>query len=642
MKRRGSSGRDAAQIAALATRRVKDRGVRPEQLVGEWRERAARRGLDLRLIDRICKHGRLVEFPDWNDVFAALAGPTGLTRDRSTFSRRDVLQALSSAAAEGAHVHELTRAADTFLNSPHAIRLLGTARDAEAQYSTPELLAIESRVLEAAASLRGAGRGTATPEAVDAAIARRPFLCDEQRLMVQRLTSEGDGVAVVLGLAGAGKTTALAAARDAWEQSGVPVRGCAIARRAARELDQKAGLQATSVASLLCRPRALTPGSVLVVDEAMLSTRDLEKLLMTVEDAHGKLVLTGDPSQLPAIEAGGALRALSTRLDPIVLRHNRRQQLAWEREAVEALRVGDGDRALELYEQKGRIHIGRTDDEVLPKLVADWSAHRDPDETVMIAHRRADVAALNARARAIMRATGQLGSDELVAGGAAFAVGDRILVKRNDSRCDVRNGDRGVVTAIDAKAGALLVRFGDRSAMLDGRFLSQPTQSGRPAMEHGYALTAYAAQGMTCGHALVLARDDAYREWIYTTMTRASQANSLYVVGERPRGREEFAPEEPPLNGRVLLAAALTRSNSDELAIERLLPQRDADRSIGRVGPRPSGPVALPRVPEARPPEPPRETGETGRAERVGCDQHAPAPTPSPSRHRGARLPHPR
>ena len=30
---------------------------------------------------------------------------------------------------------------------------------------------------------------------------------------------------------------------------------------------------------------------------------------------------------------------------------------------------------------------------------------------------------------------------------------------------------------------------------------------------------------MTCRHALVLARDDTYREWIYTTMTRASEAN---------------------------------------------------------------------------------------------------------------------
>lgn len=101
----------------------------------------------------------------------------------------------------------------------------------------------------------------------------------------------------------------------------------------------------------------------------------------------------------------------------------------------------------------------------------------------------------------------------------------------------------------------------------------------------GTRITAYAAQGMTCRHALVLARDDAYREWIYTTMTRASEANRLYVVGERQRGRdrEEFAPAEPASDGRVLLAAALTRSNADELALERLLPPREIERSAERM-----------------------------------------------------------
>lgn len=80
----------------------------------------------------------------------------------------------------------------------------------------------------------------------------------------------------------------------------------------------------------------------------------------------------------------------------------------------------------------------------------------------------------------------------------------------------------------------------------------------------------------------MLARDDAYREWIYTTMTRASQRSRLYVIGERQRGQDEFAPEELTRDGRALVAAALTRTNADELAIERLLPQREADRSIGR------------------------------------------------------------
>ena len=496
-----------------------------------------------------------------------------------------MIQALSSQASEGATVESIRSAADAFLSGPNAVPLLGSqGRDGELRYSTPELLAIESRLLDAAARLRASGRGVVTPAVVEAAIGRRPYLAEEQRSMVRRLTQAGDGVTLVIGLAGTGKTTALAAAREAWDQSDAPVRGCALARKAARELEQKAGLRATSVASLLHRARPLPEGTVLVVDEAgMLGTRDLEKLLALVDDAHGKLVLAGDASQLPSIQAGGGLQALSARLEPIVLRENRRQRHSWEREAVEALRVGD-DRALDVYETHGRLHIGRSDEDVLPQLISDWHAYDDPDGTVMIAHRRADVAELNARARAVRRVTGKLGADELVAAGAAFAAGDHVIVKRNDGRLDVRNGDRGVVDRADVAAGTLHVRFGERRVALDARFLAQPTHTRRPALEHGYAITAYAAQGMTCRHALVLARDDAYREWIYTTMTRASEANRLYVVGERQRGRDrqEFAPDEPSKDGRVLLAAALQRSQADEMAIERLLPERRRERSIGR------------------------------------------------------------
>src|SRR4051794_33516355 len=39
LERRGASSAGAAQVAAVATRRAKDYGVSPEQLVPEWRQR---------------------------------------------------------------------------------------------------------------------------------------------------------------------------------------------------------------------------------------------------------------------------------------------------------------------------------------------------------------------------------------------------------------------------------------------------------------------------------------------------------------------------------------------------------------------------------------------------------------------------
>ena len=53
------------------------------------------------------------------------------------------------------------------------------------------------------------------------------------------------------------------------------------------------------------------------------------------------------------------------------------------------------------------------------------------ERAVMIANRRRDVAELNRRARTRLRASGRLGPDELIAGARAFAIGDRVVARRN-------------------------------------------------------------------------------------------------------------------------------------------------------------------------------------------------------------------
>ena len=59
----------------------------------------------------------------------------------------------------------------------------------------------------------------------------------------------------------------------------------------------------------------------------------------------------------------------------------------------------------------GGSSSGQDDDEVRRRLVADWWKAGDPDDAVMIAHRRRDVADLNGRAHALMRAAGALGPE---------------------------------------------------------------------------------------------------------------------------------------------------------------------------------------------------------------------------------------
>ena len=122
--------------------------------------------------------------------------------------------------------------------------------------------------------------------------------------MVQTIGSSGDGVEIVEGVAGAGKTFALAAAREAWNGSGYRVLGCSLAARAAKQLEDDAGIPASSVDRLLAgidrHPTALDATTVLVVDEAaMVGTRKLASLLAHAQTAGTKVVLVGDPCQLP-------------------------------------------------------------------------------------------------------------------------------------------------------------------------------------------------------------------------------------------------------------------------------------------------------------------------------------------------------
>ena len=245
-------------------------------------------------------------------------------------------------------------------------------------------------------------------------------------------------------------------------RQGVPVLGVAVARRAARELEEGAGITSTSLTAMLhelrdVRSKGLPRGCVVVVDEAgMVPTRALHELTQHVQRAQGKLVLVGDFRQLPEIEAGGVFGALAVRTRAIELRDNRRQHRGWEREALELLRAGDAARAIASYRAHGELTVAPSADQVRETLVDDWW-RAEGGESLMIAFRRSDVADLNRRARARMQAAGRVHGEELTVAGAPFAAGDQVVIRRGDRRLGVVNGDRGTVVAVEPEAGTLHV-----------------------------------------------------------------------------------------------------------------------------------------------------------------------------------------
>lgn len=410
MDAHGGRSAKAAHVAALETRRAKQ-SVPNDRLRDEWRARAAEQGLGRTDLAALTGSPREPRQPIGRDQVAALLHE--LTEEASTFDRRDVVQAWAQAHGDGITVGEVEAFADELLATSAVVRVDDAGGPAgEPRYTTPELLAVERELLAIAAGRRDDAVAIADPAEVAAAISERPTLSDDQTHLVRRVTGSGDGVEVVRAPAGTGKTFALEAA---WEAGGHRVFGCALSARAACELQDQVGIDATTIARLqgeLDHGHSLGRGDVLIVDEAgMVGTRAIARLADHTAEAETKLVLVGDDRQLPELQAGGAFRSLADRLGAAELREVRRQRHDWDRAALTALRDGDVERWARAYREHGRIVARPTADGVRGQIVSDWwRASQDAGcDAVMIAHRRDDVSELNHRARALLQGTGRLG-----------------------------------------------------------------------------------------------------------------------------------------------------------------------------------------------------------------------------------------
>jgi conjugative relaxase-like TrwC/TraI family protein len=534
----GSHSARAAEVAALVTRRAKepvvDETVSGQSLRARWLERVRLLGLSANLIDvGLLEHvlgrerWRAPSSGELDDLVGHLVGPEGLTAQHSAFERRDVARALAEGLGRGASVAEVEVLADRVLRRPEAVALSSVGRGGELRHTTLELLDTERALLEIAQRARETQRGVASASALRAALARFALLSDEQVAMVERLTRSGAGVDVVVGHAGTGKTLGLAAARASWETSGLEVLGTSLSARAARNLADGAGIESDTLAALLSGIEsgriALGPGHVVVVDEAgMVGTRDLARLIEVSDAADAKLVLVGDPRQLPEIEAGGTLAALVSRIGATELTENRRQVDRSERLALSALRQGRAEVALATYDRAGRIHTAPSLREAQVALVESWTtAFAQGRDAVMLAVTRNEVAVLNELARNDLRRGSRLGPDVFEGGGRGFALGDRVVCLRNDRRLEVLNGTTGTV-ARPLGAG-LVVSTRDGERFLPASYL----EAGY--LGHGYALTVHKAQGLTVERAFVLATEALTKEAGYVALSRARAGSELFV-----------------------------------------------------------------------------------------------------------------
>lgn len=403
----------------------------------------------------------------------------------------------------------------------------------------------------------------------------------DQAAAITRLARSGLSLDLLVGPAGAGKTTALRALHRAWTAAHGKgsVIGLAPSAVAAEVLGDSLGVRAENTAKFLYEHRKgrwnLEAGQLVLVDEASLAgTLALDRITAHAAEVGAKVVLIGDWAQLSAVETGGAFGMLVRhRREVAELTGVRRFVNEWEKTASLALRHGKAS-ALETYEERGRLHDGGFEG-MLDALYDAWHTDRAAGRsTLMIAANGEAVAELNQRARTDLIDAGRVEAEGVALhDGTAAGVGDLVVTRRNERRFTtgrgwVKNGDRWQVTG-RYDDGSLTVRRLGRGERPRGRSIVLPASYVRDEVELGYASTVHRAQGMTVdtAHALI-DPDTAARELFYVALTRGRLRNEAYVIQPDPHEVEAHLDQPEPLTRVEQLARVLARSDADLSATE--------------------------------------------------------------------------
>jgi ATP-dependent exoDNAse (exonuclease V) alpha subunit len=458
-------------------------------------------------------------------------------------------------------------------------------------YSTPEMIAIEKR-LQVTARKMADRKWAALDQNWVKSKCDEMGLSEEQQNAALAATSDS-AICVISGAAGSGKTSTMTAVVAGYKEGNgksgsKKILGAAISWRTAEMLRESLGIETFSVDSLLAQIQAGTPlldrNTVLLLDECgQIGSRAMDRLLTVVARTQAKIVLIGDVEQLQPINAGPALKILTSILEPARIEKIVRQREVWARDAAQAFAKGNAAAGLQMYADRDLVRDCAGAKATIETAVSEYRAAQQvaPNAThLLIAKSNKTVRALNAELRRHMREDGLLtGPDYVLAAGdssgrgfhLSLAVGDNIRFGiRQDAIGDgVINGTVGMVQEIAEEADGHLAI----TAMIEGKQTSFSTRlladkTGRPRLGHNLAVTAYSSQGLTAETATVVLDAGYDRHTAYVAMSRArgivkiaydSNLALSQITAERPFD----APAQPiSIEERLaFLATRISRAN---------------------------------------------------------------------------------
>lgn len=482
-----------------------------------------------------------------------------LLKNEAVIRKSKLDQALAFGGHFGPHL-EAHR--EDFVQHNDLIRLKKYRDGKVAAYTTTEIYQEETQTLSRARSLKER-TGYGVDEATLKKYSDELTLTDEQRKAVLDM-SRDNGLGLLSGEAGTGKSRTTQAIRRSYQEQGYRVRGLAFTNKVVRDL-QRDGFDSDTIAAELLRLRGKnspwTNKTVLMVDEAaQLSTKDLNELLMQANARKAKVILTGHDKQLGSIAMGGLFPVMEKRFGSTELTEVMRTEDPEQKRAYNKMAQRKFKEAVNIFKESNSIRWEDDKPASLKALSEEYAKDfaENPELTrKIIAPTNLDVDSLNEFARKLLKDAGKIGpeveletsrgeGDDKIWRTLPFGAGDRVVMNETvDKKKGLINGAFGTVISVDKNDLTLKIDTlkGKPEKVFKIRVGKAKEQGEVSAISHGYASTVYKSQGDSIDRMYVFHDQRATAPSNYVSLTRHIERVRLFVSREQTNSFKELAEQ---------------------------------------------------------------------------------------------------
>jgi conjugative relaxase-like TrwC/TraI family protein len=494
METAGVRGAGAAQIAAHQTRDAKQ-PLSHEEVREQHQKLAAQHGHQPQHVVKEVTQRPGVELKPEQSGIAAHEGVSyarerGMEREAVTDERTLMRDALKHTMGE-ARLPEVRAEFERRAQSHDLIEVERRSGLPGRAFTTIEMQGYERGLIERMKLGRGTHDVLADGNVRQQTMEQHPHLSESQRHAVEGVLESRDKMMALEGVAGAGKTTSLAAVREGAERAGYQVEGLAPTSRAAQKLAE-AGIETQTLQRHLARGEQQDDGQrrLYVIDESsMASTRQLHTFVERMRE-NDRVLFVGDVRQHEAVEAGRPYAQLqeagmrTARLDEII-----RQKDPALKEAVGQLARGEVREAIRNLDSQGRVHEIGDRQERICEIAHEYV--RSPEKTLVVSPDNASRREINEAIHRTMQSEGKVSTDEQrvhvlyarqdVTGADRqhaqnYERGDVLRYSKGSKPLGIEPGEYARVSHVDRESNTLTVkRHGGKELSYDPRRLQGVT-----------------------------------------------------------------------------------------------------------------------------------------------------------------------